>query len=139
MRALLVVMLVACTSSDPAPVRDAGASDVASEVAPDGGGTCTLTGGACVASSGECCAQQGTLYDEARECLTNETRVIGCGSKSIPVGAGCIQLGMPGCVITHEGSVRRVWFTASQSAVWEPEERCPEALAAKVGPFKRCE
>lgn len=129
-----MIVLMACTSSDPAPQRDAGASGIA----PDGGGTCTLTDGACVASSGVCCVQRGTLYDEVRECLTHETRVIGCGSQSIPADAGgCLELGIVGCAITHEGSVRRVWLTAAQSSMWEPAEKCPDDLMAKLS--KRCE
>lgn len=135
----MVAVLMACTSSDPAPARDAGATM-------DGPGDatvatgCILVGGMCSSAAGLCCAQRGTLFDEARGCLTNETRVIGCAPDPIPRDSGCIELGIVDCVITFEGTVRRVWFTSSRATGGAaPENECPEPLRSQVFRGNRCD
>lgn len=114
----------ACASSETAGNTDA-ATDAAT--------TCALKGGSC----GACCAQTGSRYDEGRDCVSSGTSVIGCAP--IPASTNtCAFLGVTGCAVTMEGTSRNVWFTFDRAAGWEPTEKCPDAVAAKVQAAKPC-
>ena len=113
-------LLVGCTSSEPARQTD------------DASGTCELVAEKCVTNAGVCCAQSGLLFDEARGCVSTTRKTIGCAPRPIPADSACIDLGIIGCAITHDGGVRRVWKTTSQAVGWSPAEGCSTELREKV-------
>lgn len=123
------IVLISCTSSDPVPTRDASPSPTA----------CTLVSGACLSAAGQCCAQRGILFDETRMCLTGVERAIGCDPTPIRADGACEALGVVGCAVTREGSVRRLWFLASRTPGFQAAEKCSEMENAMVTAFKQCE
>jgi hypothetical protein len=128
MRVWLAFALIACTSSDPSPARDASPAT-----------TCQLNAGQCVAATGQCCAQMGNLFDESRRCFTATPQVIGCAPKPVSPGSGCERLIGPGCALAKPGGTLLVWFTDARATGWQPDEKCSEALTAAVtsaGPCK---
>ena len=88
-----------------------------------------------------CCAQTGRLFDEARQCLTAEERVIACQREPIPADSACVTLGIVGCVLTRTDGVRRVWALAGRTGNWTADDAapCSNELANTVLSAKRCE
>ncbi|MBI2394308.1 MAG: hypothetical protein HYV09_32350 [Deltaproteobacteria bacterium] len=95
---------------------------------------CAFHGGACLAPKPgvTCCEQPGTAYDEARDCTYGLQQAVACAPEPLAPTNACSMTGAIDCVITNDGTTRRVWKVPGLIGGWNAPEKCSAELRARV-------